>query len=159
MSDSEDDWETADIAEGQFQKVDTEAIAAAEAAAVEQAKAAREREKRAARERELKEKEEEARQEAQREKNSRPMILVDFTVLSDGAIHNKNDRFSVNDVVGKSKLQKEIERDYAKYANDPALIAAGTVRPCSQGVYRAALATLRDEVEGHFWAAIFPPSA
>ena len=159
MSDSEDDgWETADIPDGQFTRVDTEAIAAAEAAAVERAKAAREKEKQAARENELRKKEEEAREGARRERDSKPMILVDFTVLSDGAIHNKHDKNAVNDVDAKSKLQKEVERDYAKYANDPALIAAGTVRPCSQGVYRAALATLRDEVEGHFWAAIFPPS-
>ena len=155
MSDSDsDDW---DVPEGQFTKVDTAAIAAAEAAAAEQARAAREREKQAAKEKAREDETKKKEQEAREERDSKPMILVDFTVLSDGAIHNKHDKNAVNDVDAKSKMQKEVEREYAKYANDKALIEAGTVRPCSQGVYRAALATLRDEVEGHFWAAIFPP--
>lgn len=158
MSDSEgDDWETAEVPEGQFTKVDTEAIAAAEAEAAEEARAKREREKRAAKEGAMEQEVKKRPDEARSERDSRPMILVDLTVLSDGAIHSKFDKFAVNDVEAKSALQKAIERDYAKYASDASLIAAGTVRACSQGVYRAALAALREEVEGHSWAAIFPP--
>jgi len=40
-------------------------------------------------------------------------------------------------------MQKKVEAAYSSYANDKDLIAAGTVRACSQGVYRAALSTLR----------------
>lgn len=157
MSDSDDDWETADVPT--FTKVDTAAIAAAEAAEAARAKAAEE--KQAAKEAEVVAQtrgwEKSAAEKLKQDKDSKPMILVDFTVLSNGAIHNEFDKNGVNDVDAKRKLQREVESSYGKYANDAALIAAGTVRACSQGVYRAALATLRDEVPGHFWAAIFPP--
>ena len=36
-----------------------------------------------------------------------PLILVDFTVLSEGAIHNKFDAHGVNDVEAKSALSKK----------------------------------------------------
>ena len=153
MSDSEDDWETADVPEGQFTKVDMEAVRAAEAAAAAEEAIRREREAEAAAAASLKA----SREQAQREASAKPMILVDLTILSDGAVHNRFDKFGVNDPEAKSSLLRRIEADYVTYANDAALIAAGTVRPCSQGVYRAALATLRDEVEGHFFAAVFPP--
>ena len=154
MSDSEDDWETADVPEGQFTKVDMEAVRAAEAAAAAEEAIRREREAEAAAAASLKASREQAQREAS---DAKPMILVDLTILSDGAVHNRFDKFGVNDPEAKSSLLRRIEADYVTYANDAALIAAGTVRPCSQGVYRAALATLRDEVEGHFFAAVFPP--
>ena len=50
------------------------------------------------------------------------------------------------------------EADYAKYANDADLIAKGHVRPSAMGVWRAALATLRLEEAGQYYAPVFPPS-
>ena len=85
-----------------------------------------------------------------------PLILVDFTVLSKGAIHNRFDKNSVNDVEAKSALSKKITADYAAYADNADLIAAGTIRACADAVWREALSTLRDEVPGLFWGPIFP---
>eukprot|EP00976_Prorocentrum_cordatum_P082549 1184853-Prorocentrum_minimum.AAC.3 len=133
--------------------------------------------------------------------SDKPMILVDLTVLSDGAIHNKFDKNACNDPDAKRELTRKvrpppspvggvpnwrvcrrdrklvagtrwhclfgrwetlcsldrIEKEYSKYANDSNLVAQGVVRPCGQCVWRDALASLRDEVPGHFFAPIFPP--
>jgi hypothetical protein len=56
------------------------------------------------------------------------------------------------------QLCTQIEAEYSKYENDMTLIAQGIVRPCGQCVWRDALAALRDEVPGHFFAPIFPPN-
>ena len=157
MSDSEDDWETADVPEGTFVKVDSAAIEAAEAeAAAAKARAREEARKEEAVKRaaDAKRAEEEA---ARRERGERPMILVDFTAL-DPNIHNRADKHAVNDVDAASALRRRIESEYSTFANDAKLVAAGTVRACSQGVYRAALAELRDQHPGHYWAACFPPT-
>ena len=91
-------------------------------------------------------------------KDERPLILVNFTALSDGKIHNRADPHACNDPEAKSALAKRIEADYAKYANDADLIAKGHVRPSAMGVWRAALATLRLEEAGQYYAPVFPPS-
>ncbi|KAK3263158.1 hypothetical protein CYMTET_28022 [Cymbomonas tetramitiformis] len=90
--------------------------------------------------------------------DNRPLILVDLTALSDGKIHNKFDKFGCNDAEAKREYTRKIESDYQKYANDAKLISSGVVRPCGYSVWRPALAALRDEVPGHFFAPIFPPS-
>ena len=64
MSDSEDDWETADVPEGQFTKVDMEAVRAAEAAAAAEEAIRREREAEAAAAASLKASREQAQREA-----------------------------------------------------------------------------------------------
>eukprot|EP00242_Pyramimonas_sp_CCMP2087_P006549 CAMPEP_0198213426 /NCGR_PEP_ID=MMETSP1445-20131203/28860_1 /TAXON_ID=36898 /ORGANISM="Pyramimonas sp., Strain CCMP2087" /LENGTH=155 /DNA_ID=CAMNT_0043888067 /DNA_START=125 /DNA_END=592 /DNA_ORIENTATION=- len=89
--------------------------------------------------------------------SDKPMILVDLTTLTDGAIHNKFDKNACNDPDAKRVLTRKIEAEYSKYENDMTLIAQGIVRPCGQCVWRDALAALRDEVPGHFFAPIFPP--
>jgi hypothetical protein len=86
-----------------------------------------------------------------------PMILVDMTALSEGAIHSKFDRNSVNDAAAVSKLRRSIEEDYTAYAKNGSLVAEGTVIPCGTSVWREALIQLRDERAGHFFAPIFPP--
>jgi hypothetical protein len=86
-----------------------------------------------------------------------PMILVDMTALSDGAIHSKFDRNSVNDAVAASKLRRKIEEDYTAYVKNTSLVADGTVIPCGTTVWRDALIQLRDERAGHYFAPIFPP--
>ena len=86
-----------------------------------------------------------------------PMMLVDMTALSDNKIHNRFDKHGVNDIDAKQALSATINADYVKYRDDAALIARGVVRTCAQSVWREALAALRDEHEGHYWAPIFPP--
>jgi hypothetical protein len=86
-----------------------------------------------------------------------PMILVDMTALSEGAIHSKFDRNSVNDSVAASNLRRKIEEDYTTYARKGSLVADGTVIPCGTTVWREALVQLRDERAGHYFAPIFPP--
>ena len=90
--------------------------------------------------------------------DDRPLILVDFTALSDGRIHNRFDKHSVNDPDAKRELANKIGAAYVQYSGDAELIARGSVRPCANSTWRQALATLRDEVPGHYWAPIFPPA-
>lgn len=85
------------------------------------------------------------------------LLLVNMTALSAGAIHNRHDVNGVNDVAAKSALTRKIEAGYASYAANAALLADGTVRPCSAGVWRAALAALRDEHPGQYWCPVWPP--
>ena len=82
---------------------------------------------------------------------------MNFTKLSGGAIHNKFDPNACNDPVAKSALAKRIIADYEKYASDAELLAAGDVRPCGSSCWRAALAELRAERPGQFYAPVFPP--
>jgi hypothetical protein len=86
-----------------------------------------------------------------------PMILVDMTALSEGAIHSKFDRNSVNDSAAASNLRRKIEEDYTAYAKNESIVADGTVIPCGTSVWRDALIQLRDERAGHYFAPIFPP--
>ncbi len=86
-----------------------------------------------------------------------PMILVDMTALSEGAIHSKFDRNSVNDSVAASNLRRKIEEDYTGYAKNGSYVADGTVIFCGTSVWRDALIQLRDERAGHYFAPIFPP--
>jgi hypothetical protein len=85
------------------------------------------------------------------------LILVNLTVLSDGKIHNRFDPFSVNDHDAKKELCDKINADYDRYANDSKLIAEGTIRHCSERVWRDALESLRKEHKGQYWFPIFPP--
>ena len=86
-----------------------------------------------------------------------PLLLIDFTVLSGGALHNKHDPAACNDPEKKRALTKACTAEFARYRDDTALISAGVVRPCGASVWRAALAELRADNPGHFWAPIFPP--
>jgi len=87
-----------------------------------------------------------------------PMIIVDLTLLSEGAVHSRYDRNSVNDPAAASALRKRIEADYLRYArSEIAMVSDGTVVPCGSSVYRGALARLRDERPGHYFAPVFPP--
>jgi hypothetical protein len=95
---------------------------------------------------------------AEKEADDRPpLLLIDFTVLSGGALHNKQDPTACNDPDMKRELTKACTADFVKYRDGTALIEAGTVRSCGHTVWRAALKELRVEHPGHFWAPIFPP--
>ena len=89
--------------------------------------------------------------------NDKPLILVNFTKLSNGAIHNKFDPNACNDPEAKSALAKQISADYDRYASDASLIASGDVRASGSSCWRAALAELRKERPGEFFAPVFPP--
>lgn len=93
---------------------------------------------------------------ASEDRESIILILVDLTVLSSGKIHNKFDKFSVNDQDAKKKMCDEISSHYDDYANNSKLIMEQTVRHCSDTVWREALETLRDEYKGHYWFPFFP---
>ena len=87
----------------------------------------------------------------------RPLILVNFTALSKGRIHNRHDPHACNDPEAKSALAKDVAAAYERYANDASLIASGTVRPCGQRCWREALAVLRTSEPGQFYGPVFPP--
>lgn len=86
-----------------------------------------------------------------------PMLLVNLTVLSGGAVHNKHDAHSVNDPDKKKVMCDEITSQFSSYRDNGGLLASGTIRPCGQSVWTAALAELRRDHPGQFWAPIFPP--
>ena len=90
--------------------------------------------------------------------DDKPLILVNFTALSGGKMHNKFDPNACNDPEAKSALAKQISADYARYASDAALIASGDVRASGTSCWRAALAELRVSRPGQFFAPVFPPS-
>lgn len=85
------------------------------------------------------------------------LILVDLTVLSNGKIHNKFDKYSVNDQDAKKLLCDKISKEYNDYANNSKLIMDQTVRHCSELVWRDALESLRTQYKGHYWFPFFPP--
>ena len=89
--------------------------------------------------------------------DDRPLILVNFTALSGGKIHNRHDPHACNDPAAKSALARDVAAAYTKYAADPELLAAGTVRPSGASCWRAALAALRVAEPGQFYAPVFPP--
>lgn len=91
------------------------------------------------------------------DENSVILILIDLTSLSKGAIHNKFDRHSVNDLDAKRKMCLEISSNYDKYFNNSELIMNQTVRHCSENVWKDALESLRSEYKGHYWCPFFPP--
>ena len=90
------------------------------------------------------------------------MWLVNFTALSTlrglPEIHSRFDRNSVNDSVAVANLRRAVEGEGVfKVVDDKELLAGGIVRPCSEGVWKAALQTLRDENPGVYFYPIFPP--
>mmetsp|Transcript_32264 Transcript_32264/g.39689 ORF Transcript_32264/g.39689 Transcript_32264/m.39689 type:complete len:156 (-) Transcript_32264:2095-2562(-) len=86
-----------------------------------------------------------------------PMIIVNLTLLSNGTIHSKFDRNSVNDPDGARELRLKIEANYKDYARNPELAMNKTVIPAATNVWRDALVVLRNENEGHYFSPIFPP--
>jgi hypothetical protein len=86
-----------------------------------------------------------------------PMILCDFTKLSNNKIHSRVDANSVNDPAAVATLRRSIGRDYAAYANNSLFVADRTVVPCGSSVWKSALQRLRQEVRGHYFCPIFPP--
>ena len=90
--------------------------------------------------------------------DDKPLILVNFTKLSKGRIHNKFDPNACNDPEAKSVLAKRIAEDYERYASDASLIASGDVRASGSSCWRTALAELRVSRPGQFFAPVFPPS-
>ena len=89
--------------------------------------------------------------------DDKPLILVNFTKLSNGAIHNRFDPNACNDPEAKSALAKQISAEYQRYASDASLIASGDVRASGTSCWRAALAELRVSRPGQFFAPVFPP--
>ena len=88
------------------------------------------------------------------------MIIVDMTILSYSAIHNKFDKMSVNDSKAASDLRRKNESKYdTYYAKDALLLADRAVIPCGTTVWRDALVYLRNETPGHYFAPIFPPNS
>ena len=90
-------------------------------------------------------------------KESEILILVDLTVLSCGKVHNKFDKFSVNDNDAKARLCEMITSNYDEYYHNSKLIMEQTVRHCSDTVWRDALQSLRNDHPGHYWFPFFPP--
>ena len=88
--------------------------------------------------------------------DDKPLILVNFTKLSNGQIHNKFDPNACNDPEAKSALARKISADYERYASDASFIASGDVRASGTSCWRAALAELRKERPGQFFAPVFP---
>ena len=88
--------------------------------------------------------------------DDKPLILVNFTKLLNGAIHNRFDPNACNDPEAKSALARKISADYQRYASDVTLIASGDVRASGTSCWRAALAELRKERPGQFFAPVFP---
>ena len=84
-----------------------------------------------------------------------PVLVCDFTVLSQGAINNENDKNAVNDPQEMTALKQHIEGDIDRYANDPQLLDSGVVRLCGEQEWQGLVASLRDEFPGHYWAPIF----
>lgn len=97
--------------------------------------------------------------EPQGDGGGNPMIIVDMTQLSKGAIHSKFDANAVNDPVAVKKMRLKIEKEYnASYTkNNADLLADGTIIPCGSSVWRPALERLRRERPGHYFCPIFPP--
>ena len=96
MSESDDDWETADIQEGTFVRVDTAALEAAEREARERENAL---EKAKEREKALEAEAAEVKRlelEKKAEQDKQPVLLVDFTSL-DPEVHNRADKHAVSD--------------------------------------------------------------
>lgn len=87
-----------------------------------------------------------------------PMFIINLTLLSEGKIHSKFDRHSVNDSEAATKLRKEVAAKFEEYSSKKDLIESGVVKPCSTSVWKAALSALRDEYTGHYFAPIFPPT-
>jgi hypothetical protein len=147
MSDSEDDWERADVPEGTFARVDSAAIEAERAKAEAEAEA----ERRAA---------DEARRDAERraaeksERDALPVLLVDLTAIDPG-VHNRADKHAVNDPSAASAMRRRIESEYAAFAAEHA--SDGVAVATTRGAHLAKLRSLRDETPGHYWVAGFPP--
>mmetsp|Transcript_10885 Transcript_10885/g.30830 ORF Transcript_10885/g.30830 Transcript_10885/m.30830 type:complete len:166 (+) Transcript_10885:89-586(+) len=89
--------------------------------------------------------------------DDRPLLLVDLTVLSEGALHNKFDKSSCNDPDLKREWTRKIEDAFSEYESNTEMLSSGVLRPCGASVWREALSQLRDEYPGHFWAPVFPP--
>lgn len=91
----------------------------------------------------------------------RRMWLVNFTALSKlrglPEIHCKFDKNSVNDSAAVSALRKVIESDLFKVVEDKDLLQNGIVQTCSEGVWAAALQTLRADNPGIYWYPLFSP--
>jgi hypothetical protein len=147
MSDSEDDWERADVPEGTFARVDSAAIEAERLKAEAEAEAQR----RAA---------DEARRDAERraaeksERDALPVLLVDLTAIDPG-VHNRADKHAVNDPSAASAMRRRIESEYAAFAAEHA--SDGVAVATTRGAHLAKLRSLRDETPGHYWVACFPP--
>jgi hypothetical protein len=149
MSSDSDDWETAEIPDGAFQRVDVAAIEAKE-------KEARDRAAAEALARDQSAAEATAKEEAKRMLDARPVLLVNLTAL-DPEVHNTADKHAVSDVARASALRKKIEAAYDTYAGDAAMKASGTVRASTRGTYVQTLGALRDEERGQYFCACFPP--
>jgi hypothetical protein len=87
--------------------------------------------------------------------NSKPMMLVDFTLLSGGTVHNKFDKNAVNDIDLKKKFTQEITRTITDEVKKAELVGSGVLHPCSTSVWKEALVTLRDANPGHYFGPIF----
>ena len=90
-------------------------------------------------------------------KDDAPMLLIDLTHISKGALHSKFDKNSNNDPALASKLRKEAELKYESYKNDSRLIAERVIIPCGSSVWKDAIAQLRDDVPGHYFIPLFNP--
>jgi hypothetical protein len=155
MSDSDDDWETAEIPEGAFQRVDVAAIEAAEREARDRAAAEALARDRAAEEAVACQEASRLEREKKKALDERPVLIVDLTSL-DPEVHNRADKHAVSDVAKASALRRKIEASYDTYANDASMKDAGTVRGSTRGKYTSELSELRDAHPGHYFCAAFP---
>lgn len=75
----------------------------------------------------------------------------------DPTIHSKFDKNGVSDPVAASALHKRVVANFERNARDAEPLSEGTILPCSGGVWRPALARMRDERPGHYFRPIFGP--
>ena len=87
-----------------------------------------------------------------------PMIIVNLTKLTQGAVHNRSDPHSNNDPVRVSALRKEIEGDYDRYERDAEMIKEGVVVPAGGSVWVDAVRKLKQDHPGNFFLPIFKKS-
>ena len=61
--------------------------------------------------------------------DEKPLYIVDFTVLTKGAVHNKFDKNAVNDIDLKKKFTLQVTKDIADEAKVAGMVASGVCHP------------------------------
>ena len=83
------------------------------------------------------------------------VLLVNLTALSDGALHNRFDKYACSDPEAKRALSRKISASFDAYLANSDLKARGIVHISSKAAWKASLAELRDANEGTFFCPIF----
>merc|ERR1712086_767407 len=94
--------------------------------------------------------------------DERPLYIIDYTRMSGGAVRGLQADGSCSDPDARKKLTARITGDgstdhFEKACSQLLSSADNCCYPCGQSVWREALASLRVDFPGHFFAPIFPP--